>query len=138
VSTASGVPDTVSQGIAGDRGPAVVARRLSLQGKLQNGLALAVVALLGGGFLAWYYTRLAVKPPPVETTRAEAATRGEMTLPPLGPAPARPRTVQETPLVEVTSAEARALLSAPADPLDPALAAGSPAADPRAAPRPEV
>ena len=73
--------------IAGDRGPAWVKRGASVQSKVQNALALAVVALLGGGFLTWYYTGLAAKPVAPEQTKAKQAAQGEMKLPPLGPAP---------------------------------------------------
>ena len=99
--------------IPGDRGPAVVARGVSLQSKVQNALALAVVALIGGGFLVWYYTGLAAKPAPVEETRAQAAVQGEMTLPPLGPAPVRVvvPTTEPANLVDEGSAEAEALLA---------------------------
>ena len=82
--------------IAGERGRAVVARSFaSLQSKVQNVLALGVVALLGGGFLAWYYHGIA-------ETRAQAtrpvkpsAVQAEMKLPPLGPAASKPRPVQD-------------------------------------------
>ena len=99
--------------IPGDRGHAVVARGVSMQAKVQNALALGVVVLLGGGFLAWYYTRVAAEPPPVEQTKAEAATKSEMKLPPLGPAPAKPVTKVEEPvaLVDLESEEAAALLA---------------------------
>jgi len=101
-----------------------------LQSKVQNALALAVVALIGGGFLVWYYTGLAAKPAPVEETRAQTAVQGEMTLPPLGPAPVRVDVVQTdepSNLVDEGSAEAEALLAGGLPP--PALgAAPAPAA----------
>jgi type IV secretion system protein VirB10 len=100
--------------IPGDRGVAVVARSFaSIQAKVRNALALGVVVLLGGGFLGWYYSGLA-------ETRAEArqvkpqAVQGEMPLPPLGPAPAKPKVpavAPSTTLVDADSAEASALLA---------------------------
>ena len=80
--------------IAGDRGPAWVKRGASVQSKVQNALALAVVALLGGGFLTWYYTGLAAKPVAPEQTKAKQAAQGEMKLPPLGPAPVKAKPEQ--------------------------------------------
>ena len=102
------------RGIVGDRGPAWVKRGASMQSKVQNVLALAVVALIGGGFLVWYYTGLAATPAPVEETRAQTAVQGEMTLPPLGPAPQRVVVVptdEPSNLVDEGSAEAEALLA---------------------------
>jgi type IV secretion system protein VirB10 len=104
--------------IPGERGPAWVQRGTSIQSKVQNALALAVVALLGGGFLLWYYSRVATVSPPVEETRAKAAAAGEMALPPfgppLGPVPVKAQATQVeqvSPLIDPTSAEGRALLA---------------------------
>ena len=116
--------------IAGERGPAWVRRGASMQAKVQNALALAVVALLGGAFLFWYYSRVAAAPPPVEETRAKAAAQGEMKLPPLGPAPVKTSApVVNTPLVEPGSPEEEALLAGGPD-SGLALAAGPPAGYP--------
>lgn len=120
LATAAVSPEPATAGgnakfIAGERSSAVVARSFaSLQSKVQNALALGVVALLGGGFLAWYYQGIA-------ETRAQAAqpvkpsaVQGEMKLPPLGPAPAKPRasgTALTTALVDPQSAEGRTLLA---------------------------
>jgi type IV secretion system protein VirB10 len=108
----SAVPEAPAA-IAGDRGPAWVKRGASVQAKVQNGLALAVVALLGGGFLAWYYSRVAAEPEPADQAKAQAAAQGEMKLPALGPAPprAQPATVAPPALVDAQSAEAEALLA---------------------------
>ena len=107
-------PSSVATAIQGDRGRAVVARGFSLQSRVQSVLALAVVGLIGGGFLAWYYTGLAAQPAPVEETRARTAVQGEMTLPPLGPAPPRAvvaQSVEPSTLVDEESAAAEALLA---------------------------
>ena len=89
----------------------MVARRMSLQGKLQNALALGVVALVGGGFLAWYYAGLAESRAEAKRTVKPAQVQGEMKLPPLGPAPQVLQPVESVPLVEEGGAEAEALLA---------------------------
>ena len=105
-------PDaTAEHATTGGRGPAVVARRFSLQARVQNALALGVVALVGGGFLAWYYTGLAESRAEVKQVKP-AAVQGEMKLPPLGPAPPVAKPPVSTTLVEEDSAEALALLAA--------------------------
>jgi len=118
--------------IPGDRGVASVRRGASVQSKLQNALALGVVALIGGGFLTWYYTGLAAKPVAPEQTRAKQAAQGEMKLPPLGPAPVKPvqKAEQTSALVDADSAEAQALLAGGADNAGLALAGGPPAGYP--------
>jgi type IV secretion system protein VirB10 len=134
---AGGKATTVA-GIAGERGPAWVKRGASMQARVQNGLALAVVAVLGGAFLFWYYARVAAEPPPVaEQARAQAATQGEMALPPLGPAPVKvATTANNSALIDPDSEQGRTLLAgeltcdAEAD--GPALADGPPAVMPTA------
>lgn len=112
---------------SGGRGPAVVARRMSLQGKVQNALALGVVALVGGGFLAWYYAGLAESRAEARQAVKPAQAQGEMKLPPLAPAPKVVRREESAPLVEDGSAEAEALLVGASE-----GAAPHPAADPAA------
>jgi type IV secretion system protein VirB10 len=107
-----------SSPMRGDRGVALVARSFaSLQSKVRNLFALGVVALLGGGFLTWYYAGLAgtreeVKQPERDVLQAESR------LPPLGPAPRPPptREVVRTALVDEDSPEALALLAGPVEP----------------------
>ena len=82
-------PDGAGLGVRGERGPAWVKRGRSMQARVQNALAFSVVLALGAAFLGWYYTRVAVAPPPPEQAKAKAAVQGEMRLPPLGAAPAR-------------------------------------------------
>ena len=102
----------------------------SIQAKIRNALALGVVVLLGGGFLTWYYSGLA-------ETRAEAkqvkpqAVQGEMPLPPLGPAPVKPKVPEVAPsttLVDADSDEASALLAGVDAPGSSGLAYGQGAA----------
>ena len=118
--------ETPTTTIPGDRGPASVSGRRSLQSKVQNTLALGVVLLLGGGFLAWYYSGLA------ESRAAQnpkpAAVSSEVKLPPLGPAPPKAKPVESTSLVEEGTPEAEQLL-APAT-TDAAAPRGSAAAHP--------
>lgn len=113
-------PDVV---VAGDRGAARFLRGASLQAKVQNALALGVVLLLGGGFLAWYYARLSAEPAPAaEQSRAKAAARGEMKLPPLGPAPPamhETRPDESSRLIDADSAEGKALLAGVGEPAGP-------------------
>jgi len=99
--------------IPGDRGVAVVARSFaSMQAKVRNALALAVVGLLGGGFLAWYYSGLAESRAEAKQVAPPAQVEAESVLPPLGPAPtpAKPKATEPTVLIEEGSAEAQALL----------------------------
>ena len=105
--------------IAGERRSAVVARSYaSLQSKVQNALALAVVALLGGGFLAWYYHGIAETRAQATRPVKPAALQGEMKLPPLGPSPTQPRAIKTdmtSALVDPQSAEGEALLARSGD-----------------------
>lgn len=89
----------------------MVARRFSLQSRVQNAMALGVVLLVGGGFLAWYYTGLAESRAEAKQTVKPAQVQGEMALPPLGPAPKVVKPAESVPLVEDGSAEAEALLA---------------------------
>jgi type IV secretion system protein VirB10 len=74
--------------IPGERRTAIVSRRFaSLQAKVQNALALAVVVVLGGGFLVWYYSGIAESRAAAAQPAKPAGSQGEMHLPPLGPAP---------------------------------------------------
>ena len=84
-----GEPDT----IVGERTITSVNRAASLQTRLSNLLALALVSSLAVGFLGWYYTRiLSARTQPEKTARAarESTAQGEMKLPPLGRVEPRP------------------------------------------------
>ena len=87
--------------IPGERRTAIVSRSFaSLQSKVQNALALGVVVLLGGAFLVWYYTGVAETRAQAAAPAKPATVQGEMRLPPLGPAPAHPAYVSQSPVTE--------------------------------------
>jgi type IV secretion system protein VirB10 len=132
------MPGEPGPGLAGERRAAWVARGVSMQAKVQNALALALVVLLGGAFLYWYYARVAAAPAPAaEQTRAKAAAAGEMRLPPFGRAPPRPApAVEATRLVDPDSTEGQALLASGEDAGGPALAQGPPVAVQTSGPTP--
>ena len=83
---ASRAPDERST-IRGERAIPSVNRERSVQSRISGFLALAVIILLGGGFLFWYYnTQYAKTREAEDAARKAAATRagGEMKVPPLG------------------------------------------------------
>jgi type IV secretion system protein VirB10 len=128
---------TASVAIPGDRGPAVVSGRRSLQSRVQNLLAIGVVALVGGGFLSWYYLGLAESREAAK--RKPPAVVSEVKLPPLGPAPPRTRPAESTSMVEEDSEAAAELLAPAVKPDDAWAGAASDApggASPFAAPVP--
>ena len=72
--------------VQGERGPAVVARLRSMSARINQGFAVAVLGLVGGGFLFWYYTGLAARGDAAETAAKQVTqqqVKGEMKLPPL-------------------------------------------------------
>lgn len=74
------------EAVAGERGPAVVARVSSMSARINQGVAAAVLGLVGGGFLFWYYSGLSAREGESQAA-AEQATQqkvsAEMKLPPL-------------------------------------------------------
>jgi type IV secretion system protein VirB10 len=96
------------QTVRGERGRTTVTRTRSLQSRLSNVLAAALVTTVGGALLTWYYARALAHP----TARAPAiaaadAVPSRMPLPPLGPVVAprppappaqRPRAVSAAPV----------------------------------------
>lgn len=89
--------------VEGERGPAVVAQVRSMSARINQGFALAVLGLLGGGFLFWYYTGLAARGAAAEADAKQVTQQkvnAEMKLPPL----VRPTPVREVP-EEVPAAE---------------------------------
>jgi type IV secretion system protein VirB10 len=72
--------------IPGDRGRSVVARARSIGARIHQGFALAVVGLVGGGFLIWYYTALSAREAEGQAAVeriTQQKTSAEMKLPPL-------------------------------------------------------
>ncbi|MDH6170014.1 type IV secretion system protein VirB10 [Variovorax boronicumulans] len=73
--------------VRGERAMPSVNRERSVQSRISGFLALAVIILLGGGFLFWYYnTQYAKTREAEEAARKAASARagGEMKVPPLG------------------------------------------------------
>lgn len=75
-------------GVAGERGIPSVNRVRSMQSRVSSALAIGLMAVIGGGFLAWYYSHALGRSESTQA-RAERATReraqSEMIVPPLGP-----------------------------------------------------
>jgi type IV secretion system protein VirB10 len=87
-------------GVAGERGIPSVNRVRSLQSRVSSALAIGLMAMIGAGFLAWYYSHALGRGERVQAT-AERSTREraqvDMVVPPLGPIHP-PRVIpQETP-----------------------------------------
>jgi type IV secretion system protein VirB10 len=79
---------TLEPQVAGERGTPVIVREQSLQSRLSNLFAIALMLLAGVGFLLWYYTHAAHAPARArQRSQALAASRvvADGTLPPLGP-----------------------------------------------------
>jgi type IV secretion system protein VirB10 len=126
--------------VPGERDIPSVNQQRSLQNRVNNMLALAVVTLVGGGFLYFYYANLshkqaAAKAKVVEERTAKAT--GEMKLPPLGvvEGPQAASTDSTTPPDRGPTALADVL--GPAPPLgatgvaaSPGMTAAAPANDP--------
>jgi type IV secretion system protein VirB10 len=73
--------------VPGERDIPSVNQQRSLQNRVNNLLALAVVTLVGGGFLYFYYSNLSHKQAEAKAKVAQERTAkgtGEMKLPPLG------------------------------------------------------
>lgn len=73
--------------VAGERDIPSVNSQRSLQSRVNNSLALCVVALVGGGFLYFYYSNLSHRQADARakvTAERTAKSSGEMKLPPIG------------------------------------------------------
>jgi type IV secretion system protein VirB10 len=88
-----------AQAVSGERGTPLIARAASLQSRISNLLAMALMLVIGVAFLAWYYTHAAARPALArQNAQARLASRAqaEMPLPPLGPIPSPPSTGEDS------------------------------------------
>lgn len=98
----TGDSPTPNEAIAGDRGIPSINRARSIQSRVSSVLAIALMSVLGLGFLTWYYAKALTRPRQAAHA-AQLAVRnraqGEMALPPLGPiqSPLVPRAATPTP-----------------------------------------
>src|SRR5687767_2518204 len=80
-------PESAS-GVAGERGIPSVNRVRSMQSRVSSALAIGLMAIIGIGFLTWYYSHALGRGERAHAT-AERETReraqAEMIVPPLGP-----------------------------------------------------
>jgi type IV secretion system protein VirB10 len=72
--------------VPGDRGILSVNRERSLQSRVTTALALGTCALVGGGFLVWYYASLVAQPSAAQAAerRAQDARGADAPVPALG------------------------------------------------------
>ena len=78
--------EEAEQAVRGERGRTAVTRTRSLQSRLSNVMAAALVTTVGGALLAWYYDRALTHPAGRAPAVAAAdAAQSRMPLPPLGP-----------------------------------------------------
>src|SRR5687768_9382918 len=80
-------PEAAS-GVTGERGIPSVNRVRSMQSRVSSALAIGLMAIIGIGFLVWYYSHALGRSERAQAS-AERATReraqAEMIVPPLGP-----------------------------------------------------
>ncbi len=118
--------------VRGERGIPTLRGAPSIQSRVSNVLAAALMLILGLGALTWYYTGALTRQRQVrQAAQALSATRaqGEMSLPALGRVEApRPRT-SATPVADVASADPATLTPASAreQPLEQAHSSWNPA-----------
>ena len=90
---------TDEQAVSGERRTPLIARAASLQSRISNLLAMALMLAIGVAFLAWYYTHAAARPALArQSAQARLASRAqaEMPLPPLGPIPSTPSAAEDS------------------------------------------
>ena len=88
-----------AQSVSGERSTPLIARAASLQSRISNLLAMALMLVIGVAFLAWYYTHAAARPALArQNAQAKLASRAqaEMPLPPLGPIPSPPSAAEDS------------------------------------------
>ncbi len=128
----SPAPNDASAHVAGERGIGSINRASSLQSRITNALAIALMSVLGVGLLGWYYAHTFANQARGRRAAqivARNQAQGDMPLPPLGPiaqAVAAPAPASASPVV------ASALGPPPA--LPAAFLADSAAAPPGALP----
>ncbi len=88
--------------VAGERRISSVTKEQSIQAKMNNFLAIAIIALLGCGFLFWYYSNVASKQQQIQEAKRkqqEQQMQGDATLPKLGavPFPSTPQQPSQKP-----------------------------------------
>jgi type IV secretion system protein VirB10 len=79
--------DEAAGSVAGDRGIPSINRGRSIQSRVSSLLAIALMSLLGLGFLTWYYAKVLSQPRQAQhAAQASSKTKAqsEMALPPLG------------------------------------------------------
>lgn len=106
--------------VAGERTIPSVNRERSMHALVRNGVAIGTVALLGGGFLVWYYAAQIAQARDAGTEAQRAAdvrAGGESKLPPLGRVDP-PQPVLATAAAPAPTASSEDLLG-PAPPLPP-------------------
>jgi type IV secretion system protein VirB10 len=80
-------PEAPARHVAGDRGIPSINRARSIQSRVSTALAIGLMAVLGAGFLAWYYTKALTRPLRAQQAAQQASksrAQGEMPLPSLG------------------------------------------------------
>jgi type IV secretion system protein VirB10 len=114
----TGDSPALKEPIVGDRGIPSINRARSIQSRVSSVLAIALMSVLGLGFLTWYYAKALTRPRQAAHAAQLAVknrAQGEMALPPLGPirSPLVPREATTTPAPVSDSATAERLLGPP-------------------------
>ena len=114
--------------VVGERGIASINRARSLQSRISNLLALALMMGLGLGLLTWYYSQTYTRRVHLRQaaqSASQARAQGDMPLPPLGPID--PPAVARAPVApSAPSAPMMASLLGPAPPIPSASLSDSP------------
>ncbi|HEX2790679.1 MAG TPA: type IV secretion system protein VirB10 [Steroidobacteraceae bacterium] len=114
--------------VLGERGAPLIARAWSLQSRVSNLLAMALMLAIGVAFLAWYYTHAAARPALMrQSAQAKLASRAqaEMPLPSLGPLPSPPSALAGTEVAPSAVVDSASPAAASALPPMPASTAAS-------------
>lgn len=129
-------PSPTHAGVIGERDIPSVNRERSIQSRVSTGLALLVMLLLGGAFLAWYYTTQLSRHRDAQDAAkraGQARAAGEMKVPPLGRVePPQPPSPPDNRAIAVAD------IFGPAPPPPPAATTLLPGAPAGAAPPPKT